>query len=384
MIINRILFLPDLLTKKSFFLLGPRATGKSFMIRTQLGERALILNLLRTDLYLRLLNAPGDLEGMIAAHSGHDIVVLDEIQRVPMLLNEVHRLIEEKQIRFLLTGSSARKLRRQHVNLLAGRAWEANLFPLTSQEIPSFDLDKYLHVGGLPPVYLSEHPQEELIAYVNTYLLEEIQAEAAVRKIPAFSRFLEISALCNGQLLNYSSLASDVGVAVSTLREYYQVLEDTLLGFTLPPWQRSMKRKPISTGKFYFFDLGVKNILAHTMIWERNTEQYGFAFEHFIVLELRAYMHYRRLHIGLSFWQSQSGKEVDLIMGDRVAIEIKATTKVDKKDLKGLMALEEEQICTRYLLVSHDRIERKTGNIECIYWENFLARLWADEWISSP
>lgn len=382
MIIQRILSLPELLAKKSFFLLGPRATGKSFMIRQQLGDQALILNLLRSDLYIRLLSNPSEIEGIIAAHPQYELIVIDEIQRVPELLNEVHRLIEERQLRFLLTGSSARKLRQHDVNLLAGRAWQANLFPLTYQEIPDFDLSRYLHIGGLPPVYFSEYPEEELIAYVNTYLIEEIQAEALVRKIPAFSRFLQCAALSNGQLLNYSSVANDAGVPVSTLREYYQILEDTLLGFTLPPWKQSVKRKPISTAKFYFFDLGVKNNLANMLTWSDSTDAFGFAFEHFILLELRAYINYRRLHVPLSFWHSQQGHEVDIIVGDTLAIEVKSTTKVAAKHLKGLKALAEENICHSYMLISQDPIARVAEGCQCMPWTEFLNRLWADEWIN--
>lgn len=351
------------------------------MIREQLGNQALILNLLRSDLYLRLLGNPSELENIIAASPEYPIIVIDEIQRVPDLLNEVHRLIEENQIRFLLTGSSARKLRKQNINLLAGRAWQASLFPLTTNEIPDFNLERYLHFGGLPPVYLSEYPEEELIAYVNTYLLEEIQAEAQVRKIPAFSRFLQVSALCSGQLLNFSSVSNDIAIPVTTLREYYQILEDTLLGFVLPPWKQSLKRKPISTGKFYFFDLGVKNTLAGTTHLDKKSDLYGFAFEHFILLELRAYISYRRLNIPLSFWQSQSGHEVDIIIGDSIAIEIKSSTSITKKHLKGLKALAEENICSTYMLISQDTISREVDGCLHMHWSEFLKKLWEDKWI---
>ena len=179
MIINRILNLPELLKKKSFFLFGPRATGKTFLISHSFDPKEIIvINLLRSDMYLRLSGAPHELEEMISIIENPKLVVIDEVQRVPELLNEVHRLIEDRHIRFLLTGSSARKLKKEGVNLLAGRAWETNLFPLTSHEIEKFDLQRYLEYGGLPPVYLSDYPVEELHAYVNTYLKEEIQAEA--------------------------------------------------------------------------------------------------------------------------------------------------------------------------------------------------------------
>ena len=192
--IARILALPDLLQKKSFFLFGPRATGKSTLINDQLSGKATIVDLLDSRLFLKLSGAPYELESMISAGLGN-LVVIDEIQRIPELLNEVHRLIENKKIRFLLTGSSARKLRKGRANLLAGRVWEARMFPLTWREIPNFDLERYLRFGGLPAVYLSKFPEEELDAYVNTYLKEEIMAEGLIRKLPPFPRFLRSAAL---------------------------------------------------------------------------------------------------------------------------------------------------------------------------------------------
>src|SRR5579872_3505309 len=239
---NRQLNLPDLLQKKSFFLLGPRATGKSYLIETQLAGQAVILDLLRSGLYLRLSASPWELENLIDAGLSakkHKIIVIDEIQKIPGLLDEVHRLIEKRKFRFLLTGSSARKLKHGHANLLAGRAWTANLYPLSFSEIPHFDLEHYLRFGGLPAIYGSSDPVEELHAYVQTYLYEEIQAESLVRKLPQFSRFLTVSALANGQMLNFAQIASDCGVPASTVREYYSILQDTLIGFMLTPWVKT-------------------------------------------------------------------------------------------------------------------------------------------------
>ena len=364
-------------------MLGPRATGKTSLIREQLSQQTLVLNLLRSDLFLRLNANPSLLEEMIDTQPNKEtIIVIDEVQKIPQLLNEVHRLIEDKKITFLLTGSSARKLRKNDVNLLAGRAWEAQLFPLTRQEIPDFSLQRYLQFGGIPSVYLSPEPKEELIAYVNTYLKEEIQAEAVIRKIQSFSRFLQVSALTSGKMLNYSSLASDVGIPVSTVREYYQILHDTLIGFLLPAWTKSQKRKAISTAKFYFFDIGVMHQLAEIKAIEPNSDLYGQAFEHFIAMELRAYLSYRRKDLGLQYWASKNGQEVDFIIGDDIAIEVKATRSIDSKDLKGLKALKalkEEAICKKYYLVSFDKIHRKHEGIDIIYWENFLDKVWRDE-----
>lgn len=376
MYLHRTLDLYKLVNQKSFFLFGPRATGKTSIIQHQLKD-AHIINLLRSEIFIRLSASPWELETIIDALPSHTVIVIDEIQKIPLLLDEVHRLIEEKHIKFLLTGSSARKLKHNHVNLLAGRAWEAHLFPLIRQEIPDFDLDRYLNYGGLPTVYLSRYPKEELIAYVNTYLKEEIQAEAIVRKIHSFSKFLQTSALTSGQMLNYHSLSNDVGIPTSTIREYYQILQDTLVGFLLPAFTKTIKRKAISTAKFYFFDIGVRNQLAGIQTIDKNSNLYGEAFEHFMAMELRAYIHYHRKHLPLSYWASERGKEVDFIIGDQIAIEIKTTHTVHDKHLKGLKMFAEENICTEYFLISFDKINRRVDNIHIMYWEDFLDQLWS-------
>lgn len=381
MLLPRLLNLNILLKNKSFFLFGPRATGKSSLIKQQFDKNTLVIDLLRSDIYLQLSAKPFDLEPMIDAFGDPKQVVIDEVQRVPMLLNEVHRMIENRGIRFLLTGSSARSLKKSHVNLLAGRAWEAHLYPLTQHEIPEFDLMRYLQFGGLPSVYLSRKPTEELHAYVNTYLREEIQAESLVRKIPAFSQFLQTAALCSGNILNYTEVASDTGIPVATIREYYHILEDTFIGFTLPAWTKTKKRKAASTGKFYVFDLGVRNTLMGLKQLSEKSKDFGDAFEHFIILECQAYLSYRRHHLPLSHWRTKHGHEVDLLIADDIAIEIKATEKVSDKHLKGLKLLEEENIIQQYFLVSQDPIARRYGNIMVIHWKDFLEKLWNDELI---
>lgn len=378
MLLKRTLNLLNLLKNKSFFLFGSRATGKTTLIQQDFSSQknVLIINLLRSDFYLRLSNAPYELEEIIAGKPNTEFVIIDEIQRVPALLNEVHRLIEEKKLRFLLTGSSARTLRHQGINLLAGRAWQANLFPLTSHEIISFDLIRYLQYGGLPAVYLSQEPMEELNAYVNTYLKEEIQAESLVRRIPAFTKFLENAALMSGKMLNFSEMASDTGISASTIREYYYILEDTFVGFMVPGWTKTKKRKAISKAKFYLFDTGVKNTLAHITALEPSSDLFGQAFEHFIAMELRAYLSYQRQNLPLSYWCSTHGAEVDFIIGNNIAIEVKTTKKVSDKHLKNLQLLAEENICQTYFIISFDKINRRKDNIQIIYWENFLKELW--------
>jgi uncharacterized protein len=380
MYLQRFLQLDELIAKKSHFLFGPRSTGKTSMIKAQLGDKAIIIDLLRTDMYLLLQSKPWEIENIIAAQAlNAHIVVIDEIQKVPSLLDEVHRLIEEKNITFLLTGSSARKLKKSGVNLLAGRAWRADLMPLTWQEIKQFNLDKYLLYGGLPQVVTSEAPEEELEAYVNIYLKEEIQAEALVRKLQSFSKFLRTAALTSGTMLNFAKISNDIAVPASTVREYYQILEDTLVGFLVPAWVKTAKRKPISTAKFYFFDIGARNAISGINTLPKNSDIYGQAFEHFMVMELRAYISYTRKKLILSYWRSVQKHEVDFILGDDVAIEIKCTDRASSKHLKGLKALQEEKVCQKYYLVCFDRIHRIDDNVEIIHWEAFLEKLWGGE-----
>lgn len=378
MFINRTLNLKQLMDKKSHFLFGPRATGKSSLIKHDLGDKALIIDLLHSETYMRLMSNPSQIESMIALNE-KPFIVIDEIQRVPELLNEVHRLIENNQTRFLLTGSSARKLKRQRVNLLAGRARQAELFPLTYHEMANFNLARYLQYGGLPMVVLSDEPEEDLDAYVHTYLEEEIKSEALVKNLPAFSRFLQLSALTSGTTLNYTSIASDAGVSSMTLREYYQILEDSFLGFSVLPWQYSIKRKAVATARFYYFDTGVKNRLAGIQAIPEQTDLFGQTFEHFIAMELRAYISYFRKKLPLCFWRTPDGQEVDFVIGDRVAIEVKAAKKISSKHLKGLRYLMEEKKIDNYYMISQDSIALKEEGIYILPWDNFLKRLWDGE-----
>ena len=378
--ISRQLQLAPLLAMKSFFLFGPRSTGKTTLIRQQLAETATVIDLLDSRYFLRLSGSPHELESIMAADPA-DIVVIDEIQRIPELLNEVHRLIETQKITFLLTGSSARKLRRGKANLLAGRVWEARMFPLIKRELAGFDLDRYLRYGGLPAVYLSRFPEEELDAYVNTYLKEEIMAEGLIRRLPPFSRFLKAIALSNGEMINFTKLANDCQVPPSTVSEYVGLLEDTLIGFLLPAWTESKKRKAIKTGKFYFFDPGVTHTLAGTESLDPNSDLYGKSFEQFIWMELRAYLNYRRKKMELTYWRSKNGHEVDFLLGTRTAIEVKATKKISRNDLKGLKYLKEEGVFQNLILVSQDPVSTLADNILTLPWENFLADLWKDKFV---
>lgn len=373
---QRVLDLKSLLKKKSFFLFGARATGKSTLVRETLNAKN--ISLLDSDYYLTLSARPSALRDYLPEDPG-EIVVIDEVQRVPELLNEVHHQIEEHGRKFLLTGSSARKLKHGHANLLAGRAWTANLFPLCYPELgKKFNLSALLENGGLPAVVNSEDPKEELKAYARTYLYEEIQAEGLVRKIPQFSRFLRTAALSNGELINYAGLASDAQVPASTIKEHYAILEDTLIGFTLPPWTASRKRKAIQTGKFYFFDTGVTHSLAGTRSLDPNSDLFGKSLEQWIIHEVRAYLSYRRRDDEMSYWRSTAGDEVDLLIGDHTAIEIKATRRVSGKDWKGLQRLGEEQVFKSRLLISRDTQKLNHEKMQGLGVLDFLERLWSD------
>ena len=372
---RRILDLGHLLGKKSFFLFGPRATGKTTLIQ-QLPQ-ARHYDLLDAITAQRLIKRPSLLE---EENQGAKIIVIDEIQKLPQLLDEVHRLIEKKGYKFLLTGSSARKLKRGGVNLLAGRAWRASLFPLTSAEIPQFDLLTYLNRGGLPEVYDSSDYTEELQAYTGLYLREEIQYEALTRNIQAFSEFLDMMALSNGEEINYEGISRDLQVSPATVKNYISILDDTLLGFHLLGYTKSKKRKAISRFKYYFFDLGVTNTLCNRGQIKEKSELFGKAFEHFIILEMRAFLSYSRTPLLMQYWRTTSQFEVDLIIGDKTAIEIKSAATIQDKHLKGLRAFKEEKLVEKYYVVSLDSEVRITADGIYIFpWKIFLQKLWMGE-----
>ena len=329
------------------------------------------------------MHDPSLLEGMIDLElkgtPKRSLVVIDEVQKIPEILDEIHRLIESRQFRFLLSGSSARKLKKQGANLLAGRAWKAELFPLTSRELAEdFDLPRYLRWGGLPRVVQSSDPNEELDAYVGTYLKEEIQQEGLVRKLPYFSHFLRLAALNSGLLLNFEGFSREVGVSAPTIREYYSILIDTLLAFELEPFSETLKRKAVATSKVFLFDSGVTNFLAEIESLDRASDLYGNRLEQFVGMELRAYLSYRRKKEVMRFWRSQQGDEVDFVIGKHMAIEVKATKKIENKHLKGLNTLQKEGIFKEFIVVSNDPVVHKRGVIQCLPIDEFLKRLWND------
>ena len=378
---SRYLKLLPILTQRSCFLFGPRQTGKSTLIESELKGKAQIIDLLDSDLFLSLNSKPSRLREM-CEDTGREIVVIDEIQKAPLLLNEVHLLIQRKGLKFLLTGSSAKRLRQRGVNLLGGRAHEMRLYPLTSSELAEdFDLNKALSFGTLPPVVASAEPLRDLEAYCTLYLTQEIQAEGYVRSLPAFSRFLEVAALSNSGLINYSKIANDAQVPPNTVREHFQILRDTLIGQDLEPWRKSKTRKAVSTAKFYFFDIGVARTLqGRKGKIQQNSRDFGEAFESLIAQELFAYCSYNFL-ASPQFWRTDRGLEVDFLVGNRLAVEVKATTTVSKEDLKGLKALQDEKAHKHYVLVCLEPFARLVDGIRILPIEEFLERLWKGEFV---
>ncbi len=306
-------------------------------------------------------------------------IVIDEIQLVPELVEEVHHLIETTDYRFLLTGSSPRKLKIAGANLLGGRARLASFFPLTWHELEaagSFDFEKYLKFGGMPESYLSDDPTDWLSDYVDGYLDTEIKAEAVTRNLSGFERFLQRVASMSSEVVVLQSLAGDIQLSPPTVRQYLEVLEDTLLGFYLRPWQ-SPNRKAIQSAKFYFFDLGVQSFLTGIDQIPRSSNLFGRAFEHFIIHEVRTQQSYKRTRNNLFFWRTQRQQEVDLIVGDSFAVEIKASNKTKDRDAKSLKLLKDEGFKGELFLVSLDELDRQKEGVQFLHWKTFFKGLWS-------
>jgi predicted AAA+ superfamily ATPase len=374
---RRELPLVDLVRRRSLFLVGPRQTGKSTLLKSTFPD-ARYVDLLEANTFRELSAYPEQLRQSL--RPDEKLVIIDEIQKLPALLDEVQAMIDRNtQLRFIVTGSSARKLRHGRANLLAGRALFTRLHPLVSPEVSFEGLHRRLNAGSLPAMFDSDQPREDLNAYVGGYLKEEIRAEGLVRSIENFSRFLEVTALTNAQVLDYTSVANDAGMPARTVREHYQILEDTLLGWQLPPFRGTRKRKPVATAKFYLFDVGVANALMKRGEIRPGSELFGAAFEHLVFLELRAYLDYRRIDADLTFWRSHAGHEVDFVIGGDVAIEVKTSRRIGPGDLKGLRLLSEETTLAKRIVVSFEPRRRVTDEgIVILPAQEFFKELWAD------
>ena len=370
----------DLPKRQSAFLWGPRKTGKSTWLKENF-KTSITYDFLNTDVFFRLSKEPHRLrEELLAVDPGklENPVILDEVQKVPQILDEVHWLIENKGLRFILCGSSARKLRRGHGNLLGGRAWRFEMLPLTWHETGSMNLLRALNNGLLPPHYFCANANRSLKAYVQDYLQEEIRAEGLVRNLPSFARFLDALGFSHGELTNFANIARDCGVDAKTVRSFYEILEDTMLGGFIPPFAKKSSRQIISSAeKFYLCDVGLAGYLCGRTVLEEKGEIFGRAFEHFILMELIAHRSYTGSDYDIRFWRTKTGYEVDFVLGGgEVALEVQGSSRVDNTNLKPIEAFIEEYSPKRAIVVCNESVERRHGKIEVLPWRNFLEKLW--------
>lgn len=360
----------------SVFLWGARQTGKSTLLK-KLFPNCRYYDLLKGEQFERLNRRPELLREELLTSQENELIIIDEVQKVPQLLDEVHWLITNRNLRFILCGSSPRKLKRSGANLLGGRAIRNVLFPLVSMEIPDFDLAKAINNGMLPRHYLAKNPRKRLQAYIGDYLQEEIRAEALTRNLSTFARFLEIAAISSGEMLNYNNIASECGVSGPTIKEYFSILEDTMIGYMIPAYKKVIKRRVIQAPRFYYFDVGITNYLLRRRKLEQGSPEYGKAFEQFVIQELYAYCIYNNIEPGISYWRTASGLEVDAILGDAdVAIEIKSSKEIHSHHLKGLIAFGEEHPNSRRIAISNEPYKRLTRGVESLPISDFLQELW--------
>ena len=375
----------ELPPRQSAFLWGPRKSGKSTLLRQRF-PGSVRFDLLDTRLLLDFTRAPWRLAQRVrtlAPATRERPILIDEVQKAPALLDEVHRLIENEGLSFVLCGSSARKLKRGRANLLGGRAWRFALHPLTSQEIPNVDLLRALNHGLVPQHYDASNPRRALSGYLDDYLKEEVFAEGLTRNAPAFSRFFEALSFSHGELVNCANIARDCGVDAKTVREYFQILVDTLLGVFVEPFARRRSRAVlIRTPRFYLFDVGLAGCQAGRRIERLAGPEFGRALEHFILMELLAYRSYREQDYPIRFWRTKTGLECDFVLGreGEVAVEVKGKTNVQARDLTGLRAYREEHKPRHAVLVANESAPRRTSDgLWILPWREFLERLWAGD-----
>ncbi len=364
---------------ESLFLWGARQTGKSTLLQ-YLYPDSMWFDLLKSDVYERMQRNPAELREIIIASQIDDVVIIDEIQKIPALLDEVHWLITNKNVRFILSGSSPRKILRSGTNLLGGRALRYELYPFVYKEIPDFDLLHAVNYGLIPRHYLSKNPKRLLSAYVGSYLQDEIISEARVRNISSFSRFLEVAAISNGEVVKYSNIASETGVSSPTIKEYFQILQDTMIGRFLPSYRKRAKRRVIQAPKFYFFDVGVVNHLLNRFSMAPGSEDFGKAFEHFIYNEIYAHSNYTNKEYPIAYWRTSSNIEIDFVLGDHeIAIEVKSSKQIINRHLKGLNQFMKEYSVKKAILICMEPNHRKVGNVDILPWSVFIDKLWSNE-----
>jgi predicted AAA+ superfamily ATPase len=368
--------------KKSFFLWGQRQTGKSSLLRETF-KTGQYINLLESDLFLEYSTRPSLLRERLNHLKAGDLVIIDEVQKIPSLLDEIQNLIETKKIIFGLCGSSARKLKRGHGNLLGGRARRFELYGFSAIELhKDFDLIKLLTRGYLPSFYLDDDYQHGHQSYVSDYLKEEILAEGLTRSIAIFSRFLETASFSDTEIINFSNIAREVGVSVKTVQSHFEILEDTLTGGFLPAYTKKMKRRTRQSPKFYFFDVGIVNFLAKRKNLVPKSSDFGKAFENWVYHELKCYKSYMKNDLDLSYWALTTGVEVDFILNDmEIAIEAKSSDKITSDHLKNLKELKKDfpKIKSRIVVSMEKQIRTTDDGISILPYQEFIKRLWAGE-----
>ena len=364
---------------EAMFLFGGRQTGKSTLLKERF-PKAVYIDLLKSDVRNRFKQHPEEFRESLMRYPPETLVIVDEIQKVPDLLDEVHWLMVEKGLWFILSGSSARKIKKSGANNLGGRAIPETLFPLVSAEIPDFDLERAVQNGMIPRHYAVANARNRMRAYIDLYLKEEIIEEALVQNADEFVRFMEVAAIMDGEILNYENVASDCEVSANTVKAYYKILVDTLLGFEVPAYRKVIKRKLYKAPRFYYFDVGIANHLTKRYHLAPRTPEYGHAFEHLIMQEIAAYLGYTNSDEELTYWHTYENLEVDVVIGDaRVAIEIKSKEHIDHDDKKGVTEFAKEHPDTRQIIVSRDRISRRSGDVDLYYVTDFFKALWAGE-----
>lgn len=364
---------------EAMFLFGGRQTGKSTLLKERF-PKAVYIDLLKSDVRNRFKQHPEEFRESLLRYPPETLVIVDEIQKVPDLLDEVHWLMVEKGLWFILSGSSARKIKRSGANNLGGRAIPETLFPLVSAEIPDFDLERAVQNGMIPRHYMVANARNRMRAYIDLYLKEEIIEEALVQNVDEFVRFMEVAAIMDGEILNYENVASDCEVSANTVKAYYKILVDTLLGFEVSAYRKVIKRKLYKSPRFYYFDVGIANHLTKRYHLAPKTPEYGHAFEHLIMQEIVAYLGYTNSDEELTYWHTYENLEVDAVIGDaRVAIEIKSKEHIDHDDKKGVTEFAKEHPDTKQIIVSKDRISRRSGDVDLYYVTDFFKALWAGE-----
>ncbi len=375
MIYDRLQNFPDS-GLESLFLWAPRQTGKSTLLKA-LFPQALVFDLLLSDEYERLRARPSLIREILLADPTIAVVIIDEVQRMPELLNEVHWLMVNTSTKFILSGSSPRRILRSDTNLLGGRALRYELFPLVSREIPDFDLMRALNNGLLPRHYLAKDARRMIASYVGNYLQDELIREAQIRNVSIFSKFLVSVAFSNAEMVNYTNIATDCGVSSNTVKSYFQILEETLIGRFVPVYQKRPKRRVIQAPKFYLFDIGLVNHLLKRGKILYKSESFGHAFEHFIYQEIYAHSHYSGLDYTISYWRTASQIEVDFILGEHeIAVEVKAGENISSRHLKGLQAFMEEYTVKKAIVVCTEPRARMVDGIHILPWQDFLNQLW--------